>query len=81
MTDQAPEYVLTLTRAEALVLYGFVSRFTATDVLELQDPAEGQVLWNVCGLLEKQLPEPFDSNFKTLLQAARDELRPTDTES
>ena len=63
------------------MLFELVSRFSTTDVLALEDRAEAQALWNVCCLLEKQLVEPFDPHFKTLLQAARDELRPMDTES
>ena len=81
MTDQSPEHNLPLTSAEALVLFDFVSRFSDTGKLELQDRAEAQALWNVCCLLEKQLVEPFDPNFASLLQAARDELRPTDTDA
>ena len=81
MTDQSPEYVLSLTNAEALVLFEFVSRFSNTDVLEIQDRAEAQALWNVCCLLEKQLVEPFDPNYDALLQAARDEIRPMDTDA
>ena len=81
MTDRPEECVLTLTNAQALVLFELVSRFSDTDVLEIQDRAEAQALWNVCCLLEKQLVEPFDPNYKTLLQAARDKLRPMDTDS
>jgi hypothetical protein len=34
----------------------------------------------VCCLLEKQLVEPFDPGFHEILESARDELRPLDTE-
>jgi hypothetical protein len=81
VTDRPEEYVLTLTNAEAVVLFELVSRFRTTDVLEFEDRAEAQALWNLCCLLEKQLVEPFDPNFKMLLHAARDELRPLDTKS
>ena len=80
VTDRPEEYVLTLTNAEALVLFELVSRFSSTDVLELEDRAEAQALWKVCCLLEKQLVEPFAPNYKTLLKAARDKLRPMDTD-
>ena len=81
MTDRPQEYTLTLSNAEALVLFDFVTRFSTTDVLELEDRAEAQALWNVGCLLEKQLVEVFDPSFNSLLQAARDELRPMDTDS
>lgn len=80
MPDDSTEVVLQLTKAEALVLFEFVSRFSNTDVLDLQNRAEAQALWNVCGLLAKQLVEPFQPEFCDLLQAARDELSPSDIE-
>jgi hypothetical protein len=61
-------------------LFELVSRLSETDVLDLQDRAEAQALWNVCCLLEKQLVEPFQPEFQGLLKAARDELRPLDIE-
>jgi len=67
---------LRLTKAEALVLFELVSRFSESDVLSIQHRAEAQALWNVCCLLEKQLVEPFMPDYLKLLQAARDELRP-----
>lgn len=66
---------LELTADEALVLFDFLSRFSDTDVLAVEDKAEQRALWNVCCLLEKQLVEPFLANYDQLLRQARDRLR------
>jgi hypothetical protein len=60
---------LELTADEALVLFDFLSRFSNTDGLAIEDPAEQRALWNVCCLLEKQLVEPFLADYD------RDRLR------
>lgn len=48
------EVVLELTADEAVVLFEFVRRFSDQDKLAVEDPAEAQVLYNVCCLLEQQ---------------------------
>ena len=60
---------------EALVLFELLSRFDDDSVLAVQDQAEERALWNLHGLLQKQLVEPFDPDYKALLAAARDRLR------
>lgn len=60
---------------EALVLFEFLQRFVESDSLTIEDQAEERVLWNLCGLLEKQLVAPFASNYHELLVSARDRLR------
>ena len=47
---------LQLTNDEALVLFELVSRFTEEGDLNIADQAETRVLWDLCSLLEKQLP-------------------------
>lgn len=66
---------LELTSDEALVLFEFLSRFDDEGTLTIQDQAEQRALWNLHGLLQKQLVEPFDPNYKALLAAAQDRLR------
>jgi hypothetical protein len=39
---------------EALVLFEFLSRFSDTDELRVEDQAEQRALSNLCCLLEKQ---------------------------
>jgi hypothetical protein len=65
---------LQLTSDEALVLFEFVQRFSETDTLTLQNPAEEQALWNLCCHLEEQLAEPFAANYVQLLADARRRL-------
>ena len=67
--------VLSFTKNEALVLFEFVCRFSDDKELSIQDQAEERVLWNMCGSLEKVLAEPFDPDYETILQQARDEVR------
>lgn len=66
---------LKLTKDEALVLFEFVSRFSDKDKLEIVDQAEQRVLWNVCCLLEKQLPEPFSADYLAIIERARNKVR------
>ena len=66
---------LTLTNDEALVLFEFLHRNDDADKFPLVDQAEERALWNVQGLLEKQLVELFLPNYLELVQQARDRLR------
>jgi hypothetical protein len=66
---------LELTADEALVLFEFLARFDDKETLSIEDQAEERALWNVHCLLQKQLVEIFDPNYKALVKAARDRLR------
>jgi len=66
---------LTLTNDEALVLFEFLHRNDDADKFPLVDQAEERALWNVQGLLEKQLVELFLPNYLELVQQVRDRLR------
>lgn len=68
-------YKIELTSDEALVLFEFLSRFSDEDRLEIEDQAEERALWNLHCDLQKTLTELYDSNYKKLLEAARDRLR------
>ena len=61
----------TLTRDEAIVLLEFLSRFSDTDKLTIQDQAEARVLWDMCCTLESMLHEPLSPKWLTLLQESR----------
>jgi hypothetical protein len=67
-----------LTPDEALVLFAFLSRYSDSAELRIEDQAEQRALWNLCCLLEKQLVEPFEPNCLELLQSARNRLRDHD---
>lgn len=65
---------IVLAKNEAIVLFEFLQRFSDTHELKIVDTAEEQVLWKLCGILEKQLSEPFDGRYLEILEAARREL-------
>jgi len=67
--------VIELPKAQALVLFEFLSRFSNDNRLEIQDQAEERVLWDICCDLEKMLAEPFRPDYRDLLQKARDAVR------
>jgi hypothetical protein len=66
---------LKLSNDMALVLFEFLHRFDDERSLIIADQAEERALWNLHGLLQKQLVEIFDPNYCELLTAARDRLR------
>ena len=77
-TTEKPEVAITLTKAEALVLFDLLSRFSETGKMDFNHKAENQVLWNMCCILETALTEPFSGNYEELLQNARESLLPKD---
>lgn len=66
---------LELPKAQALVLFEFLSRFSDYHKLESQDQAEEHVLWDICCDLEKAPGEHFRPDYADLLQRARDTVR------
>lgn len=66
---------LRLSADEALVLYDLLARFADQGRLEVGDPAEARVLWDLQCSLEKRLVEPLDPEYLTLLEAARARVR------
>jgi hypothetical protein len=60
-----------LSRPQALVLFEFLSRFDDQERMELRDPAEQRVLWDILATLEKALPEPLSPDYDQKLQEAR----------
>jgi hypothetical protein len=61
-----------LTRAEALVLFEWLSRNDEGDgKLPFADPAEERVVWRIEGQLECKLAEPLAANYEELLSKAR----------
>jgi len=69
-----PSVSITLSRDEALVLFECVSRFSQTDELGIEDPAEKQALWSVCNELEQALVEPLLPDYRDRLEGARERL-------
>ncbi|HKF58244.1 MAG TPA: hypothetical protein VKJ45_22565 [Blastocatellia bacterium] len=64
-----------ISKARALVLYEFLSRFMEDKGLIIQDQAEERVLWDLQSDLERVLKEPLLPNYRALLEAAREKLR------
>ncbi len=74
MTEPDPSITVTLSSDEALVLFGFVQRFSDTERLAIDDQAEQRALWNLCCLLEKA-GFAFEGSHQEALLAARARLR------
>ncbi|MDO6964044.1 hypothetical protein [Rhizobium alvei] len=74
---KAKDVSISLTRAEALVLFEMLSRYsdsTQDRVLVIEDAAERQALWNFCSTFEKVLAEPFLANWPDVLADAKQAL-------
>ena len=73
LTDETA--TLTLTRAEALVFFEFLSRFSQDQQLDTRDKAEELILWHLQCAFERALVEPFAPDYQSELDAARDAVR------
>lgn len=67
-----------LSHDEALVLYGWISRFNQQKENDFADQAEQRVLWDIEAILDSTLTEPLASDYHTLLSSARDRVRDSD---
>ena len=66
---------LTLSSDEALVFFEWLSRFNEKPQQAFEDQAEQRVLWDIEAMLQKQLVEPFASDYRELLEQARARVR------
>lgn len=73
--DATPTVPLLLSKAQALVLFEFLSAFSEQESLEIRDEAERRVLWDVLADLESALSEPLAGDYQQQLQKARESLR------
>ena len=65
-----------LTRDEAIVLFEFLGRFNERfDSDKFEDQAEERVLWDIECILEKELSEPFQSDYQEIVERARINVR------
>ena len=76
-TDQH-KVTVELSEAQELVLFEFLWRFSERETLEIRDPAEARVLWDICCVLERALGAPFRADYAALLQSAREIVRDPD---
>jgi hypothetical protein len=56
---------------EALVLVDFLIRFRDKELLAIEHPAEEHALWDLCALLESQIPELIGPGYDEKLDRAR----------
>jgi hypothetical protein len=56
---------------EALVLIDFLLRFRDKEVLSIEHRAEENALWDLCAVLESQVPELLDPAYSQRLDEAR----------
>lgn len=64
-----------LSRNEALVLVDFLLRFRDNELLAVEDESEVQVLYDLCAMVESEVPELLDEKYVDLLWNARDAIK------
>ena len=62
---------INLTPSEALVLVDFLIRYRDEEKLKIEDSSEQKLLWDLCAMLESEVPELLSENYKELLNMAR----------
>ena len=64
-----------ITNNEALVLFELLSRYSDTEKLTIEHPAEQRSLFNLACALEKLLPQQLEADYKIKLESARQALK------
>ncbi|MDH5731073.1 MAG: hypothetical protein OEZ58_18985 [Gammaproteobacteria bacterium] len=59
---------------EALTLIEFLLRFRDEEKLAIEHEAEEQILYDLCAMLESEVPELFDPKYKELVAKAREKI-------
>lgn len=59
---------------EALTLIEFLLRFRDGEKLAIEHEAEEQILYDLCVMLESEVPELLDPKYKELLAEAREKI-------
>ncbi|HSK42511.1 MAG TPA: hypothetical protein VLA83_01350 [Candidatus Binatia bacterium] len=73
MTTQETTTIV-LTRDEALVLDDLLDALTDQPALHIVHPAQRRALWNLACLIEKELVETFNPDYKERLEIAKKNL-------
>lgn len=73
MNSESP-ITITLTPDQALVFFEWLSREDDRRTLPTEHQSEQNVLWEIEAQLERTLVEPLQTNYATLLAAARARL-------
>ena len=71
MADEATR--IALRKDEALLVDSFLRKYTDNDKLEPTE-AESQALFNLSCILEQQLPELLDPNYREILKKAETDI-------
>jgi hypothetical protein len=71
MEGRVMDIKLSLTRDQALVLFGFISRMESESGWRFEHPAEEKVVWAIEGQLESTLVMPLAPDYRKLLSDAR----------
>ena len=66
---------ITLTEAEAWVLFELSRRFSDTDKFRIENQAEERAQWNLCCDFEKTLQQVSDIDYKKFISKCRDRLQ------
>ena len=65
-----------LSKEGAIVLFEFLRRFNQnSDLDKIEDQSEQRVLWDIECVLEKELTNPFRSDYKEIVEKAREKVR------
>jgi hypothetical protein len=67
------DVTISLRRDEALLVDSFLRKYTDNDLLQ-PDKSETQALYNLACIIEQQLPELLDPEYKDILGAARKQI-------
>lgn len=62
---------LELSKSEALVLVDLLIRYTKNEKFTIEHEADNQIMYDLCAMLESQVPELLESNYKEKLNVAR----------
>ncbi len=64
-----------LKKDEALVIFEYLSKFQKSSEFDKLDGSKKHSLLQILGQLEKNLVEPFNPNYKGLLESSKQKLR------
>ena len=67
---------LTLKKEVALVLFELLADVDQESAVTIRDVAQRQAIWNLVGLFESSLVEPFMPNYTAIVEEAKRRLAP-----
>jgi len=70
------DVTLVLRKEVAVVLFEMLADVGQQSAVPIQDAAERLAIWNLVGLLESTLVEPFMPNYNPIVEKAKKRLAP-----